>query len=182
MSYLRKTLASIAIRIVSAGVGAVVEINSLIDFEVVALFLIVATGGALVATVYSDKFKKVFPYLLLVKSGFDSIYILMSNITDFMTGLIIAANVIFAMVFACDYLMKNVLANDKYSQFSAAAFTVCFLIPYIVVFLSLAMIIIAVMFYEVSIFLLIICLLVNACIFFKICFVFINLLLLTLNK
>lgn len=182
MNYLRKSLSSIAIRIASAGVGFAVEINNLIDFEKVELFLILATAAALVVTIYSGKLRRIFPYWLIIKSGFDSIYILTLNKVDFITELIIAANIIFAMVFVCDYLIKKVLDNDKHSKFAAAAFAVCFLIPYIAVFLSLAMVVLGVLFYEISIFILIICLVVNACIFFKACLVFVNLLLLTLKK
>lgn len=182
MNYLRKMIAGFAIRAGSAAVGFVFESNNVMDFKSVELILILVTAAALVGTIYNDKFKRIFPYWLFIKSGLDSIYILTLGKADFMTGLIIAANVIFFMVFACEHLIEKVLAKDVYSKFASVTFAVCFLIPYIAVFLSLAMVLLGVLFYEISLLVLIICLIVNACIFYKVCLVFVNLLLLTLKK
>lgn len=182
MNYIRKGIGALGVRITSAAVGFAFETNSLVEFKTVEMVLILITAAMLVATIYNHKFKRIFPYWMIIKSGLDSIYILTLNKTDFMTGLIIAANVIFFMVFACEWIMEKVLANDKHSKFTSVAFTVCFLIPYIAVILSLTMVLLGVFLYEISILVLIICLIVNICIFYKVCLVFVNLLLLTMKK
>ncbi len=182
MNYFRKAVGALGIRVISAGVGFAVEAVNLMDFQIIEFILIALTAAILVLTVYSGKFKRIFPYFLLIKSGFDVIYMHTLNSPDYITGLIIVANTIFGMVFTCDLLIKHLLSDGKCSRFTGIAFTVCFLIPYIAVFLSVAAIAIAILFYEISVLLIFICMIVNACIFFKVCFVYINLLLLTVNK
>lgn len=182
MSYLRKAFSMLAIRTVSAGVGFAVELKLLVDFKMIEVSLILLTAVFLIVTVYSHRFKRIFPYWLIVKSGFDFIYIITLSKTDFTTGLIIASNIIFIMVYVSECLIDNVLKNDIHSKFASITFAVCFLIPYIVVFLSLGLVLLSVFVCEMSLFVLLVCLLVNACVFFKVCLVYINLLLLTMNK
>lgn len=182
MSYLRKAFASIIIRIVSAGAGFAVEISNLINFEAIELFLILATAIAIVATIYSDRLKKIFPCWLIVKSGFDSVYILTLGKADFTSGLIIAANIVLIMVYVSDIIVSKALTYKAPGVLTQAAFTVCFLIPCIAVLLSLAMITLGVLIYKMSVFALIISLIVTVCVFFKVSMMFVNLMILTLKK
>jgi len=178
MLLLRKTLSSLAIRVVSALAGFAVSLNDLINLEVIVVIFTVITAAVLVFTVYSRKVKRIFPYLLIIKSGFDSIYILSLNSSNLAVGLIVSVNTLFAMIIFCDYVLSSMMANRSASRLKSILFSICLLVPYLVVFLSLTLITVLAIFREISVLFLILYLYLGGCILFKVNFIFVNLLLL----
>jgi len=181
MISLAKTFTSIFINVLSSIVEITVRIDSLIDMRILVLMFTIITAITLVLTVYSHKVKSFFPYLLIAKSVIDAMYILTFAQGCLEIGLIIL-NSVFVMFLIYYYSINSLIEGNYFSKLKFMLFAVCLLVPFLVVFLSIVVTVIAILFYKISTLNLLLLLFVNICILFKASFAFIDLLLLRKTK
>ena len=182
MTYIRKALHALVIRFASAGVGLAVETSAWFNFVTIELALIVTAAALLVITSYSKVVARFFPFFLIVKSGFDAVYVLTFAGTGLTAWLLIATNVVIGLLFLSDYLLNRVLPRHKHSRFAPAGFAVSYLIPLVTIFASIAAFIALTLFDALPPIAVLLYVVVNTCLLVKACIIFIQLQLLALGK